>query len=365
MRKLDRYVFKEMWVPFLAGTFVVALLFQANSYIMIAKLYNIENIPIFARIQWLFYTLPSQLKLTLPTGMALSAALSIGRMGRESEITALRTAGASVARLMRPVILFGLIAGALNFYMVDQIIPAYNKKAEDLFNKNALLGMANSNHFKENAFIQLDKYAASLGTISRRKDDVLAITDVMLIERTASGIRTIFTAPKGTYDAGFWSFPEGYGYSVDGTEITVIHGFPITFDQTVDVNALFAASGAGGLQSDYMNWPTADLRLAISTAPKTRINPRPFEVELYSRYAAGIACAVFSFTSAVFAVAFSRSGGFAGLLVSFGVVVLYYNAYVISVEILGKQENIPTWVAAWLPNLVFGLLGLIWLRRIE
>jgi lipopolysaccharide export system permease protein len=364
LKRLDRYVFKEMWIPFLAGTFVVALMFQANSYMMIAKQYNLESIPILARIQWLVYTLPSQLKLTLPTGMALAAALSIGRMARESEVTAIRTAGAPVARLMRPVILFGLIAGVLNFYMVDRIIPVYNKKATELFEKNALIAMATSNNLKENSLIQLDKYAASLGTIKRQKNDVLAISDIMLIERERSGLRTIFTAPKGTYDAGLWSFPNGFSYQVNGIEITSFSGDSLTINQTVDINALFAA-GTGGLQSDYMNWPTKDLRLAISTAAKTKINARPFEVELYSRYAAGVACAIFAFTSAVFAVAFSRSGGFAGLLVSFGVVVLYYNAYVISVEILGKQENIPAWFAAWLPNIVFGLVGLIWLRRVE
>ena len=66
-----------------------------------------------------------------------------------------------------------------------------------------------------------------------------------------------------------------------------------------------------------------------------------------------------------FSVAFSRSGGFAGLLVSFLVVMSYYNAYVISLDILGRQPNVPTWVAAWLPNIVFTLLGLAALRRIE
>lgn len=364
MRKLDRYVFREMWIPFIAGTLVVALLFQANSYIFLAKNYNIENIPVLARIQWLLYTLPSQLKMTLPTGMALAAALSIGRMGRESEITAIRSAGGSVARLMRPVVLFGLIAGALNFFMVDRIIPVYNKRAAELFSKNAILGLSNTNKFKANAFIQLDKYAASMGSMTRRKDDVLEIQDVMLIERSFGGVKTIFTAPRGTYDAGLWEFPGGVSYSVKEAELTAFKAESIKIDQTVDLNALFASASVG-LQSDYSDIPTKELKLSIATALKSKINARPFEVELFSRYAAGFACGIFAFTSAVFAVLFSRSGGFAGLLVSFGVVVLYYNAYVISVEILGKQENVPTWLAAWLPNIAFALLGLAWLRRLE
>ncbi|RYG15432.1 YjgP/YjgQ family permease, partial [bacterium] len=229
LRKLDWYVFKEMFVPFLAGTFVVALLFQANSYIYLAKTFNLDNVPILARVQWLLYTLPSQLKLTLPTGMALAAALSVGRMGRESEVTALRAAGTSVFRLLRPVILFGLLAGALNYYIVDRMIPTYTGKAKELERKNALLAAAPSD-FTTNAFIKLDRYAASLGEVRRTADDNLSIRDVMLIERGADKVKSIFTAPEGTYDAGLWEFPSGAAFMVKGTELTSMEAKSMTID---------------------------------------------------------------------------------------------------------------------------------------
>lgn len=362
--RLDRYVMREMWIPFVAGAFIVALMFQANSYIWLAKSFNLDNIPVEARIKWLLYTLPSQLKLTLPTGMALAAALSIGRMGRESEVTALRAAGVSVKRLMCPVIIFGLLAGLLNFYIVDRMIPVYSKKAAQLEAINAVAGLSRTN-FKSNAFVQLNQYAVRMGSVTRQKNDVLLIHDILLIEQSGSAVTLIFNAPAGTYDRGIWTFQNGHAYRVKGTEITPIEGDKIIVDQSIDLEAFFTANTQGILANNE-DLPTTELLKAAESARRTRMSdPRQYEVEYYSRFAAIVACAVFAFTSAVFAIAFSRSGGFAGLLVSFSVVVLYYNSYVISVQVLGRQENVPTWLAAWLPNILFGTLGLLWLRRVE
>ena len=352
-------------MPFVAGTFIVALLFQANSYIAIAKTLNLDNVPVLARVQWLLYTLPYQLKFTFPTGIALAAALSVGRMARESEITAIRAAGAPVLRVLRPVLLFGLLAGALNYAIVDRVIPVCGQKARDLQNKNVLLSMTSTRRFfKANAFIQLDKYGASLGTVHRTADDDLVIENVMLIERNGPHVTEIVTAPTGIYQGGLWTFRNAQTYHVDGMDIWPISTKELVIDWSVDLNGLFAANSAdmGGGQEEMR---TEELLTAIAAAKREHTDPREYEKELYSRSAAGVACAVFAFTSAVFAVAFSRSGGFAGLLVSFSVCVLYYNAYVISMEILGKNESVPSWLAAWLPNIVFLALGLVWVRRIE
>lgn len=366
MRRLDRYVFREMLIPFFTGTIIVALLFQANSYIYLAKNFNLDNIPILARVQWLLYTLPSQLKLTIPTGMALAASLSMGRMGREVEITALRAAGVPVRRLLWPVIVFGAFAGLGNFIVVDRLIPEYGKKSRELAAKNSILGLSRSDKtFKSNAFIQLDKYAASFGSTTRTPDDKLIIQNIMLIERSDSGVDTIVVAPEGTYDAGLWTFRKAHAYAVKGLDIVPMSATEITVNQTQELNAFFSAGSLGLGDGDDSEMPTRDLRLAIETAKKQRSNPRRYEVELQSRLASGVACAVFAFTSGVVSIFFSRSGGFAGLMVSFAVVVSYYNAYVISVDILGHNESVPTWLAAWLPNILFGLLGLIGLRRIE
>ena len=54
-----------------------------------------------------------------------------------------------------------------------------------------------------------------------------------------------------------------------------------------------------------------------------------------------------------------------GVMVSLGLVWMYYNAYVISTEILGKNGWLSPVLAAWVPNVVFALIGLVFVRKLE
>jgi len=65
------------------------------------------------------------------------------------------------------------------------------------------------------------------------------------------------------------------------------------------------------------------------------------------------------------AVRFARTGTVAGVLLSIFLVFLYYNAYMVSTDVLGKLGWVAPVMAAWLPNILFLGLGLLGLRRLE
>ncbi len=92
---------------------------------------------------------------------------------------------------------------------------------------------------------------------------------------------------------------------------------------------------------------------------------RPYSIDYHTRFSVPAACVVFAFISPVFAILFSRSGGFAGVLLSVFLIMLYFNAFVISKDILSKIPSVPDWVAGWLPNIVFMLAGILAARRLE
>ena len=366
MRRLDRFVIGDMILPFIAGTLVVVMMFQANAYIFIAKTFNVENIPLIARFQWILFETPSYLRMTLPVGTALAAALATTRMARESELTALRAAGASILRIIWPIFIFGAMVGVLNFYDVDRLVPIATRKADDLARKNEYLGVAAA--MRSNTLLQLNKqgasYAASLGTVSRLKNDVLSISDIILIDRSDPGRTTIIKAGTGRYDRGVWSFDNALMYVLQGDDLytlTPLGTFVISQEVSLDQIFRDYSTNVGDLEQTS----TPELRKEIASSIATKGDPRPAQIELFERYAIPASCAVFSLTSPICSIFFARSGGFVGLLVSFVIVMLYYNAFVISTQILGKIEWVPAWVAAWLPNIVFAALGLIALRRLE
>ena len=85
-----------MLPPFLIGTVFVVLMFQGNILIALYKNLNLTAVPINGILQFVLLKTPEFLTLTLPIGAGLASSLALSRIVRESELTAMRAAGASV-----------------------------------------------------------------------------------------------------------------------------------------------------------------------------------------------------------------------------------------------------------------------------
>ncbi len=358
MKRLDRYVIQELIVPFLIGTVAVVLMFQVNTYIGLAKTLNLDNVPLTAVFQFILYQTPGYLKMTLPVGMALAASLAMTRFTRESELTAMRANGVPILRVVLPIGVFGLFVAVANYYLVEKVIPISTKKANEIAQQAAILGFGSST-FKSNAFLELSKFSASFGTVQKGPKDTLVIDDVMLIERPEVGSLALTTAKSASYDKGIWTFRDAYYYRLKGEDLTVARPKgDFIVNEKIVIDQIFNA-----IEPEEQS--AQQLAKAIATGHQLRQDTRKQEVAYFTRFSVPVACAVFAVVAPVFAVFFGRSGGFVGVLVSFVMVMLYYNAFIISTEILGKIDRVPPWVAAWLPNMLFSVLGIWALRRLE
>ena len=349
---------RELIVPFLIGTVAVVLMFQVNTYIWAAKALNLDNVPLTAVFQYILYQTPGYLKMTLPVGMALAASLTMTRLARESELTAMRANGVGILRVITPIAVFGVVVALLNFYLVEKIIPISTRKANQIAQQIAIVGFGAST-FKSNAFLELSKFSASFGSVQKGPKETLIISDVMLIERPEPGALALTTAKTASYDQGVWTFKDAYYYRVKGEDLTIARPKgDFIVNEKIVIDQIF-----NSLVPEEQS--AEQLSKAIATGRKLRQDTRKQEVEFHTRFSWPAACAVFALVAPVFAVMFSRSGGFTGVLISIVMVGLYYNAFVISTEILGKIDFVPSWVAAWLPNILFATVGVWAIRRIE
>lgn len=358
MRRLDVYVMKEMAVPLLIGTVAIVLMFQANDYMALAKALELQNVPFVAVLQVLIYRTPFYLSMTLPLGMALASSLTMARITRESELTAIRSAGVPVLRVLWPVALFGLIASAILFVNVEYIMPGSTRKATDIQVKMWGLGLAPS--FAANKMITLGRLAVSFGTVERRGESGdLHLTDVMLIERPSPGQIWLVTSKDAEYYSGIWTFRNAYGHEIEGEDVLIAHSVGnLIVNEPIVVEDLFRSPAPEESTIEQ-------LRDQINTIKKTGGNPHRQEIDLQSKFAIPMSCFIFAFVSPIFSILFARSGAFVGVLLSFVMALAYYNVFIVSTQIFSKINSIPPIAAAWLPNLIFLVLGIFAIRRIE
>ncbi len=109
----------------------------------------------------------------------------------------------------------------------------------------------------------------------------------------------------------------------------------------------------------------SELRDSIRVGRQTGSNTKDLEVKLQVKFSVPAACIIFALIGPIFAIYFAKNGGFVGVFLSIVLVLLYYNAFVISTEILSKIPQVPAWLAAWLPNILFVIIGVIAIRRLE
>jgi lipopolysaccharide export system permease protein len=357
MRKLDRYVLGELFVPLLIGTVVIALLFVANDLIAIYKTFNVEAVPRLAIVQLLLYKLPSWLNYTFPVGMALGASLAVSRLARESEITAMRAAGIRVSRIVLPVVWAGLLVSLANYWVVERLVPPATKEYRRLSSEVGFLGSVPQ--FRSNVLLEIDRYVASFGSVERMGDGSVRLRDVLMIERPRAGEVVVTLAESGWFKDGVWSILSPTVYHLKGSHLNTLESKDaIKINEPIRISDVF-------MPPMPEEETVESLSSAIAQAKSSAQPTTSLELALHQRFAVVASCLVFGLLGSVLAVKFARAGPFIGVLVSLGLVWLYMNLFVISGDIFAKNGWLSPLMAAWMPNGLYVVASLVFMRNIE
>jgi lipopolysaccharide export system permease protein len=356
MKRLDRYLLKEMTIPMLVGTVVIALLFMANEFIAVYKNFEVTRLPIAAILQMVVFRMPYWLSLTLPAGTAIGIALAVSRLARESEITAMRAAGISIRRVMVPILVVGLVLGVANFFIVEKLIPPAAKAYRNVTNRSSLVAAAPQ--FKSNVMLQLDRYTASFGSIHSTRQGTVELEDLVIFERPKKGETWLYMADRGRYENGVWTIPDATVYSLHGIDLYATQMKTLVINERIHVPDLFT-------QPAPEETTAQDLKEAIQRGKAAKTDTTMLEVAYYVKFSLPASCLVFALASAAFGISMMRSGPFVGLIVSMGLVMLFYNLHIVSTEIIGRSGWLPPMAAAWLPDALYLALAVVLLWRAE
>jgi lipopolysaccharide export system permease protein len=123
MKKIDKLVLDAFLGPFLI-TFLVVVFILLN--INMLKYFDDiigKGLDLWTLGQLFFYFAIFTIPTALPLAVLLSSLISFGNLGEHFELTAIKAAGVSLIRAMRPIFVFVLILTALAFYVNDNLVP--------------------------------------------------------------------------------------------------------------------------------------------------------------------------------------------------------------------------------------------------
>ena len=120
--------------------------------------------------------------------------------------------------------------------------------------------------------------------------------------------------------------------------------------------------GPSTKQDDPNEMTLPELRDAIERKLAAGKSAAPELVEYHRKFAIPFACIVFGLVGVPLGIEPARSVRSRGFAVSLAVIFVYY-ILLSAGQGFAEQGSIPAWFGLWLPNMVFGVLGVFLMRR--
>lgn len=360
---LEGYLLKELIRPFFLGVAGGTVLLLGNQLFLYTDLLVKKGAPPIMILQILILNLPAILVVSFPIAGLFATLLTLGRMGADSEITALRSAGISYRQLFVPILCIGLMISALAFWMNDYIVPSTNQKVRTL---------------NENLFLTKDILLLNTKEIVRIDDNLWVyigeinqetgqMRDVLILDRKSeTGLLRypqVITAKTAIRQAQTWQLQDAVVRRYDQEGRTYYEGKVGNMDLNLAEQLRNLVRGDPVPQEQS----TQQLRERIQTLEKDPQHDKReamrLKVELSLKYTIPLASFFAILIASPLGIqAVRKTGRYGGVAVAIVLVFVYFVLLSLG-RSLGRAGMLDPSLSAWLPNLIFGGLGSVLLWR--
>ncbi|MCE5198678.1 MAG: LptF/LptG family permease [Armatimonadota bacterium] len=359
MKTLDKYVAREMLVPFFAGFSVVLVLLIGNI------IYNNIAIIVSRIQQWpslLYYILlqtPYFVLLALPSGALFGCSLAISRLTRDSETTMMRMAGISVMRIFLPIFVFGFLISMVAYVFQEKVTSWAESESTRVLRKLWLA--PGPPPVEANVFFKAENCYFYVNTVEHHGNK-LQLGDVMVYEPpVGKGFPTLTTAKSASEDNHVWMLYDGVTYRVnrDGDPELIGHFKKMKLDLRQAISDYIKQQ-----QKTPKGMTIAELRGEMGRLAKSGLKTDTYQLEYGYKLAIPLSSLVLLFCVAPLSLRFGRGGGFMGVLIGIGVLFFYWNVILFS-RVLGETGGLPPVIAGWSEVIIFTVLGAVLMWKVE
>jgi LPS export ABC transporter permease LptG/LPS export ABC transporter permease LptF len=355
VRILDRYVIRQLLMPFGIGLLVFTFLFIIPEFMRYAEDYIAKGAPISAVVQVIVALLPMSLGLTIPISLLLALLVTFGRLSADREFVALQACGVSTRRLLLPVGLVSLLGFGATTYVLLVSVPAGNQRFREItFN---IIASQAEGEVKPRTFFggfpNLDLYVREIPPSGgwngvfmsdNRGGEGSAIYNAkhgrILIDREKRTVEVILE--------------QGTRHSIDAAGNYDVYRFnQILLNLSPD--AMFPE---GGPPKGDREMSLSELRAKADEIRSQGEFPHNQLFEIHKKFSIPAACLVFGLIGLALGATNRRDGKLASFVIGVAVVFAYYILLWLG-QSLTKGHLLAPWLAAWLPNIVLGLAGIL------
>ncbi len=374
---LDEYVMGSFLRNFvlvlvsLTGMFLIFTFFE-----LIGDIIRYRT-PLVTVGEYLVNLIPFILYNVTPLCSLVAVLITFGAINRSSELTAMKSTGTSLYRIVAPVLVLATLLSAALFIFDEAYLPAANRRQE------ALLSIIKGKPAQ--TFLRPDRKWMS-GQIGSQSGDAAANPTSAEAEPTRifyyQGFDpvqndfaniTVFEFQPGTFNltrrifaqsahwddhVDGWVFENGWTRTFNGDSISGYQTFTLsTFPEIHEQPAYFKKEAR---QSQEMSY--TELAAYIADLKQSGFDTTPLRVQLNRKLSYPLITLVMAILAIPFSLIAGKRGGIAGMGAAIGLAIAYWVVAGVF-ENLGDVNSLPAILAAWSPDLLFAIAGSYLLLR--
>jgi LPS export ABC transporter permease LptG/LPS export ABC transporter permease LptF len=358
-RLLDTYVLRGFWFFFTIVFGVFASLF------IVVTLF--ERIPDIIRYQpsstvvvtYFVFLLPQIFYWVAPLAVLLAILINLGTLTKTNEILAVKAGAVSLYRMSLPIILMAAMLSGVVYVMQDYVLPWTNRVQDEYL--EIIKGRAPQTHsdpyrkLKMGSGNRVYHYTFFDSNLS-----TFANLSILRVDPNKFYIQERLFAKRATWNDGYWILEEGWHRKFSSNH-TMLHV------EKFDKKPVYELDGPAYFKrevraSDQMTY--TELREYVEDLRQSGFDVGSLTVDLYRK----LSFPMVSFIMALIGVPFSfktgRKGAFYGIGFCLAVGIIYWLTFQLF-EKLGGINQLPPFVAAWFPNIIFGASGFWMMLRMK
>ena len=349
MKILQRYVLKELWVPFALCLVTLNFIFLGGYLVKAANFIVGRGVPFSETLYVILLALPEMVSYTVPTSLLTAVLIVFGNLSQGNEIRAVKASGIHPLTIMTPIFLVGLAATVFMFVFNDQVATNSSFQLR-LISKQLLLRHPTA-VIEPGRFVRLSDNLIFLTkkVSGHRMEDIVAYET----EGDEKPIRTIIAQSGEIVQAKDMKEVKIrlYDGSVSDSEDSKVQSIQFkTYE--------FPTLGQDDVRNIQKKMRESTLAELLVRAPQVKDNKkdrREVWTAFHQRIAFAFGSLIFVFIGVPVAILVHRGEIILSFAIAMGAASLYYILFV-GAKALSINGALPAVICFWIPNaLLFGL----------
>lgn len=350
---LDDYVLRDFAVnlTMVLATFLMLLL-VFTLFELLGDIMRNQVSPLVVG-EYLLSVSPYFLYNITPLSILLAVLITLGLMQRTNEVTAIKATGISIYRIVTPLLVACAVLACALFFFDQFYLPHANKRQDAL--RNQIKGKPTQTYLNPDRkwiFGQHSNiYYYQLFDSERDQFGRLA---VFQFDPATFRLTQRIYAERAHWEETLqrWVCTQGWERDLRGSAIENFRTFDVaTFAGVSEPPTYFKKEVK---QSSEMNYK--ELRRYIRDLQQSGFEVVRLRVQLEKKFAFPMIALVMAVLAIPFSLSAGRRGTIAGVAVAVGIAVVYWTVSGLF-EAMGNISQLPPFLAAWSPDLIFALLG--------